>query len=148
MLVPSFWNLEPTGKSRVYVYHWIAILKNQRTDSDPSLVESDIEPGLTLKQCSRKLENQVKGHTLNCQSIAGSFMKGNSCLKLFQNPKLEILLILAFLLKKPELKVLWFSEIKKEKLELEVISKILKKSELEIIEKIRELQKTGYYSNT
>lgn len=75
-------------------------------------------------------------------------MKGNSCLKLFQNPKLEILLILAFLLKKPELKVLWFSEIKKEKLELEVISKILKKSELEVIEKIRELHNTGYYLNT
>jgi hypothetical protein len=39
MLVPSFWNLGPTGKSRIYVYHWIAILKNQRTNSDPSQVE-------------------------------------------------------------------------------------------------------------
>jgi hypothetical protein len=58
-----------------------------------------IEPGLTVKQCSRKLENQVKGHTLNCQLIASSFMKANSCLKLFQNPKLEVLLILIFFFK-------------------------------------------------
>jgi hypothetical protein len=39
VLVPSFWNLGPTGKCRIYVYHRIAILKNQRTNSDPSQVE-------------------------------------------------------------------------------------------------------------
>jgi hypothetical protein len=74
-------------------------------------------------------------------------MKGNSCLKLFQ-PETGNSFDSGFFIKKPELKVLWFSEIKKEKLELEVISKILKKSELEVIEKIRELHNTGYYSNT
>jgi biotin operon repressor len=31
---------------------------------------------------------------------------------------------------------------------MEVISKNLKKSELEVIEKIRELHNTGYYLNT
>jgi hypothetical protein len=74
-------------------------------------------------------------------------MKADSCLKLFQNPKLEVLLILIFFFKNLNWRFCNFLTFKK-KLELEVISKIFKKSELEVIDKIRELHNTGYYLNT